>query len=189
MNSLNKIISQCEVCKNTLPQAPKPILQLSTTAKIIVIGQAPGRLAHQSGKPWNDKSGERLRQWLNLSDEVFYDKNTVAIVPMGFCYPGKGESGDLAPRKECAPLWHPKILEILPNNIPRLLIGNYAQNYYLHDNLTLTQRCFNWVSYAPKHMVLPHPSPRNNIWIKKNPWFETEVLPEYRSIVQRALGA
>ncbi|WP_338294040.1 uracil-DNA glycosylase family protein [Planctobacterium marinum] len=188
MKNLIQIISKCDLCKASLPQSPKPILQLGKSAKIIVIGQAPGRLAHETGKPWNDKSGERLRRWLNLTKNVFYDSEQVALIPMGFCFPGSGKSGDLPPKKECAPFWHPKILTTLPVHIPKLLVGSHAQQYYLNDKLSLTDRCRQWQHYTPDYLPLPHPSPRNNIWIKKNPWFEAEVLPEYQKLVGNALS-
>lgn len=188
MTSLIQIINKCDLCKSSLPEAPKPIFQLGNKAKIIIIGQAPGRIAHESGTPWNDKSGERLRKWLNLTDELFYDPEQVALVPMGFCFPGTGKSGDLPPRRECAPQWHPQIFATLPSSIPKLLIGNYAQQYYLKDKVSLTARCKQWQYYGPDYLPLPHPSPRNNIWIKKNLWFEAEVLPEYQKIVRQALS-
>ncbi len=180
-------IRQCTLCKDNLPNIPTPVLQFSSKAQIMVIGQAPGIYAHNSQKPWNDASGRRLRQWLSMSDETFYDENKVAIVPMGFCYPGKGKSGDLPPRPECAKAWHDKILSNLPNLKAILLIGQYAQKYYLKDNSSLTERCQNWQNYWPRFLVLPHPSPRNNIWLRKHPWFEEEVIPEMRQILKTTL--
>ncbi|MCY7296553.1 uracil-DNA glycosylase family protein [Alteromonas sp. a30] len=186
-NLLNEI-HQCRLCEDTLPLPPTPVLQFSSTAKIMIVGQAPGIHAHNSQKPWNDASGARLREWLNVSDELFYDENNVAIVPMGFCYPGTGKSGDLPPRPECAKTWHPTIRNQLPDLQAILLIGQYAQQYYLKDKKNLTQRCQNWRDYWPKYLVLPHPSPRNNLWLKKNPWFEQESLPCIQGIVTKILS-
>lgn len=185
---LKQSISECNLCQAYLPFPPKPIFQFNAAAKLIVIGQAPGKQAHDTGKPWNDKSGERLRDWLGISNELFYNEKFIALVPMGFCYPGKGKSGDLPPRKECAPKWHAALFASFQNQCPRLLVGSYAQNYYLKDNRSLTERCENWRDYGENTLPLPHPSPRNNIWIKKNPWFEAEVLPEYRKIVRSHLS-
>jgi uracil-DNA glycosylase len=170
-------IHKCSICEHALPFSPKPILQHSSSAKIILIGQAPGIKAHQSNTPWNDASGDRLRVWLKLTEHQFYNKNILSIVPMGFCYPGKGNSGDLPPRKECAPKWHPFLVKKDPSKII-LLIGKYAQDYYLRDQKTLTERIKSWRTYPLQFLPLPHPSPRNNIWLKKNSWFENEVLPQ-----------
>lgn len=176
-------IHQCRLCAASLPLAPTPILQFSSSAQIIIIGQAPGIHAHQSQKPWNDASGVRLREWLGISDQTFYNPKEVAIVPMGFCYPGTGKTGDLPPRPECAKTWHAQIHSQLPNLKATFLIGQYAQKYYLKDKRNLTQRCQNWRDYWPQYLVLPHPSPRNNIWLRKNPWFEEDALPNIRKIM------
>lgn len=182
-------ISQCILCKQHLPFAPNPVLQYSVDAKIIIIGQAPGLKAHQSNKPWNDASGERLRKWLGVDAEAFYDASRFALVPMGFCFPGKGTSGDLAPRHECAPQWHAVLFNNVKQPQLKILIGSYAQAYYLKEKqkptLTETVRAFR--SYLPNYIVLPHPSPRNNIWLKKNPWFEHDLLPVLRREVQQVL--
>lgn len=188
MTSLKQRISECKLCEACLPYPAKPIFQFSSKAKLIIIGQAPGKQAHDSGTPWNDQSGQRLRAWLSISNTLFYNENVVALVPMGFCFPGSGKSGDLPPRKECAPTWHPLLLSSFSNQVPRLLVGSYAQNYYLNDKRSLTERCKNWRDYGENTLPLPHPSPRNNIWIKKNPWFEAEVLPEYQRIVSSILS-
>ncbi len=145
----------------------------------MIIGQAPGRKVHESGIPWNDASGDRLREWLGVSKETFYDERKIGLVPMGFCYPGKGKSGDLPPREECAPAWHQKIFKAVGEVKLTILIGQYAQDYYLRDRQkpTLTQTVRAFKDYLPRVIALPHPSPRNNIWLKKNPWFSQELLP------------
>lgn len=185
--TIEQQIQRCTICQAHLPLTPRPIIQVSSTAKILIIGQAPGIKAHDSGKPWNDASGLRLREWLGIDNTTFYDKSHIAIVPMGFCYPGRGKSGDIGPRKECAPLWHTKLIQSMPISVT-MLIGQYAQNYYLKDKLTLTKRVENWKSYLPQYFVLPHPSPRNNIWLKKNLWFENEVVPEMQQTVKKWLS-
>jgi uracil-DNA glycosylase len=175
-------IQRCRLCENHLPLGPKPILQLHSAARILIVGQAPGVKAHDSGTPWNDASGERLRLWMGLTPEEFYDNQKVAIVPMGFCYPGRGKSGDLPPRPECSKQWMQKILKQLPNVELKILIGTYAQNYFLKENRALlTENIRNWKSFLPEFILLPHPSPRNNIWLKKNAWFEAEILPTLKS--------
>lgn len=180
-NDLSLLLQQinaCMQCAAFLPFAPKPVLQAGSQARLLIIGQAPGIKAHQTGKPWDDASGRRLRQWLNISDDDFYNADKVAIVPMGFCYPGKGKNGDLPPRAECAPLWHNALLHLLPNIQLTLYIGQYAQQYYLHDGFrTLTERVKNYAQWPVDYFCLPHPSPRNQIWLRKNPWFENEALP------------
>ncbi len=180
---LLQTISQCTVCADHLPFAPKPVVQASTQARLLIIGQAPGLKVQQSGIPWNDASGKRLREWLQMSDCEFYDPQQVAIMPMGFCYPGKGKSGDLPPRKECAPQWHSQLLQTLPNIETTLLIGQYAQQHYLagteflKQHPTLTERVRH-TQNAPHGLIcLPHPSPRNQIWLKKHSWFNQDILP------------
>ncbi len=186
MNNLLQEIKACKVCDESLPMGANPVMEASPKSKIMIIGQAPGIRVHNSGIPWNDPSGDNLRKWLGVDREQFYDTSLFAIVPMGFCYPGTGKSGDLPPKKECATLWHQKVWDHLPNIELTLLIGTYAQNYYLgkrkQKNLTDTVR--NYKDYLPDNFfVLPHPSPRNNIWQKKNPWFKKEVLSELEVIV------
>ncbi len=182
MENLRQEISKCELCKDVLAHAPRPVFSFTATSKIVIIGQAPGSIVHQSGIPWDDKSGDNLRAWMGIEKSIFYDSHKIAIMPMGFCYPGKGKSGDLPPRKECAPTWHHLILQSLNDVELILLIGKYAQDYYLGKkvkrNLTETVRSFH--EYLPDYFVLPHPSPRNNIWMKKNEWFRKEVLPVFR---------
>jgi len=188
LEDLLRQINQCELCQAELPLGANPVVRASASAKILIIGQAPGTRVHATGIPWNDASGRRLRQWLNLSDEAFYDSRNIAIMPMGFCYPGKGRSGDLPPRPECAPKWHPALLEQRPQLKLTLLIGQYAQNYYLDDRFrTLTDRVQHWQE-APEGIIpLPHPSPRNQIWLKRNAWFEELLVPELQKQVAAVL--
>lgn len=163
-------------------------MQLASTASIVIIGQAPGRRVHESGIPWDDPSGRTLRSWLGLTDEQFYDPDVVAILPMGFCYPGSDKSGDKPPRPECAPLWHEELLAHLPEDRLEVIIGMYAQKRYINDRRkTLTETVANWASYLPSQVVLPHPSPRNRHWVTKNPWFETDTLPEVQQRVAEVL--
>ncbi|CAH6826726.1 IclR family transcriptional regulator [Vibrio chagasii] len=189
-SSLLKEIRQCTACEPHLSHGANPVIQAHPNARLLIIGQAPGIKVHESYIPWNDASGERLREWLGIGSDTFYDEQKVAIVPMGFCYPGKGKSGDLPPRKECAELWHKKVLQSLPNIQMTLLIGQYAQNYYLKQRTTntLTETVKNWQVWAPEFLPLPHPSPRNNIWLKKNPWFESEVIPYIRKHISEHLA-
>lgn len=188
LEPLLKEIRACKVCEPSLPLGANPVIQASRSAKLLIIGQAPGTRVHETSIPWNDPSGNRLREWLALDKETFYDPNKIAIMPMGLCYPGKGKSGDLPPRKECAPLWHQRVLEQLPNIGMTLLIGQYAQNYYLSDKpKTLTETVQQWQRWAPNYLPLPHPSPRNTLWLKKNPWLEAEVVPFIRGYVHQQL--
>ena len=186
---LNKIRG-CEICKNDLPLAPNPVVQLSPYSKIVIISQAPGKRVHETGIPWNDKSGIKLREWMNVDEVSFYDPLVFSIKPMGFCYPGKGISGDLSPRPECAPLWHPQILKNFKNTSLILLIGQYAQRYYLNKNFkgSLTETVRSYKEYLPKFLPLPHPSPRNQNWVKINPWFMEKVIPELRERIRLAVS-
>jgi uracil-DNA glycosylase family 4 len=186
---LKENIQHCTICSKHLPHGPRPVVSFSPLSKILVVGQAPGTKVHNSGIPWNDASGKRLREWMNLSDTEFYDPSKVAIVPMGFCYPGKGKSGDLPPRKECAPEWHHRIMAFLPNLELILLIGQYAQKYYLKKRIksTLTETVANFEEYLPNYFPLVHPSPRNQIWLKRNPWFEAGVIPILQNKVKNIL--
>lgn len=181
-------VRACRHCEQTLPLGPNPVLRASATARLLIVGQAPGTKVHASGIPWNDPSGDRLRHWLQLEPEQFYDESLVAIVPMGFCYPGRGKSGDLPPEPACAPLWHERLLEQMPNLALVLLVGSYAQNYYLGKSReTLTERVLRWHEFGPRYFPLPHPSPRNNLWLRRNPWFEAEAIPALRDSVGRIL--
>ncbi len=183
-------VRSCSVCKSELPFAPNPVLRAKRSARILIIGQAPGIKVHESCIPWNDPSGKRLRKWMNIDDEVFYDETRIAIIPMGFCYPGKGSSGDLPPRAECAELWHQKLLNLLPNIQLTLLIGQYAHKHYITDlGATLAETVKAWRKYGPKYFPLPHPSPRNIRWLKNNSWFESETIPQLRRKIRSALGA
>ena len=175
-------IRACRLCEAELPLGPNPVLRASSTARIIIIGQAPGTRVHETGIPWNDPSGERLRDWMQIDREQFYDESQIAIMPMGFCYPGKGKSGDLPPRPECAAQWHDKLLAEMPAIELTLLIGKYAQNHYLgSQRQTLAETVSRWQDHPPGLFPLPHPSPRNLRWFRNNPWFENEVLPAFRS--------
>ena len=178
LSKLVKEIRSCALCTEFLPLGPRPVVQAGVSAKILIVGQAPGRRVHETGVPFDDPSGDRLRSWMGIEKEVFYDKNKIAIVPMGFCFPGTGKSGDLPPRPECAEIWRDKLLNLLPNVALTVVVGQYAQSWHLgksnKDNLTETVRA--WKEYWPRSVPLPHPSPRNNIWLKKNVWFEDEVL-------------
>ncbi len=188
LDTLLKKVRACEVCAHSLPLGANPVIQAHQNAKLLIIGQAPGVKVHETSIPWNDPSGNRLRSWLGIDKELFYNPERIAIMPMGLCYPGRGRSGDLPPRKECAPLWHDKVLAELPNIEMTLLIGQYAQNYYLRDKpVTLTETVREWQKWAPAYLPLPHPSPRNTLWLKKNPWFEKEVVGYMREMVRSIL--
>jgi len=181
-------IRDCRHCEASLPLGPRPVLRAGSGARLLIVGQAPGTRVHETGVPWNDPSGDRLRQWLQLTPEQFYDDTKIAIVPMGFCYPGRGKSGDLPPPPACAPLWHERLLQLMPQLDLVLLVGSYAQNHYLgRSRETLTQRVERWREFGPRYLPLPHPSPRNNLWLRRNPWFEAEVIPALREHVHRIL--
>lgn len=183
-------IRACRLCEAALPLGPRPVLRASAGARLLVVGQAPGTKVHASGIPWDDASGRRLRDWLGLEPDDFYDASRVAIVPMGFCYPGRAGSGDAPPRPECRATWHPRLLPLLPHVELTLLIGQYAQAYFLGGGrkATLTDTVRAWRAFAPALLPLPHPSPRNVGWFKANPWFEREVVPELRARVRALMG-
>ncbi|MEI6409422.1 MAG: uracil-DNA glycosylase family protein [Bacteroidota bacterium] len=187
MEALLTEIKHCEICRSFLPQGPRPIVQASASSKILIIGQAPGARVHASGIPWDDVSGDTLRQWLGIDKALFYNPEFLALMPMGFCYPGSGKSGDLPPRAECAPAWHERLLAQMPDIQLTLLIGQYAQNRYLGDKMgeNLTETVRVWRNFHPKYLPLPHPSPRNRFWLTKNPWFEEEVLPYLKMETKR----
>lgn len=181
-------IRACTVCAAHLPLGPRPVVQAHPSARLLVAGQAPGRKVHESGVPFDDASGDRLRSWLGLTRAVFYDARKVAIVPMGFCFPGAGKSGDQPPRPECAPLWRERLLAGLSKVELTLVIGQYALAHHLPNaGVSLTEAVKNWRSHGPKIMPLPHPSPRNNIWLSRNPWFEADVLPVLQQRVATVL--
>ena len=187
LDALLAEVRACRLCAGSLPLGPRPVLVANAQARILVVGQAPGTKVHQSGIPFDDASGDRLRQWMGLDRAAFYDPLLVAFLPMGFCYPGRGTSGDLPPRPECAPAWRAKLLAQLPHIRLTLLVGQYAQAWHLgvQRKATLTETVHTWHDYGPLCVPLPHPSPRNNIWLKRNPWFEQEVVPMVRECVQR----
>lgn len=189
ISKLLREIRACTVCSDNLPLGPRPIVSFASESKILLVGQAPGTKVHETGIPWNDPSGDRLRDWLDVTREEFYDENKFAIAPMGFCYPGRGKSGDNPPRPECAPLWMERITNALSEVRMTILIGQYALNYFLGDKkkATLTETVRNWREYFPEFVVLPHPSPRNNIWLKKNEWFERNLVPGLSGIVKNLL--
>ncbi len=183
--SLIADVRRCSFCAD-LPLGPKPIFQIGQNARILIAGQAPGRLTHAKGLPFDDVSGDRLRLWLGVSRETFYDETVIACLPMGFCYPGNGRGGDLPPRPECAPRWRPKLLPLLANIKLTLVIGQYAQAFHFPDDKrSLTEQVRTWDTSAT--VPLPHPSPRNGMWLRANPWFERDVLPKLRHKVQMAL--
>lgn len=184
-SDLQADIAACRACAEHLPHCPRPVATFSPTARLVIIGQAPGTKVHASGVPWDDVSGDRLRQWTGLDAETMYDPAQVALVPMGFCYPGKASGGDKPPRRECAPLWHPRILELLPPDRLTLLVGTYAHARYLPETRTLpmTERVRRFLDFLPAFFPLPHPAWRSTIWMRRNPWFETAVLPELRRAI------
>lgn len=182
-------IRGCTACAAYLPLGPRPVVRASSTASVLIVGQAPGTRVHQTGIPWNDPSGDRLRAWMGVDRTTFYDERRIAIVPMGFCYPGRAASGDMPPRPECAPMWHDLLLARMPHLRLVLLAGSYAQRHYLGKqrcrSLTETVRAFG--TMPEPFLPLPHPSGRNNGWLRRNPWFEAELVPELRRRLVLAL--
>lgn len=185
MQKLISEIKKCTFCKPNLDLGAKPIVSFTENSKILLISQAPGRIAHEKNLAWDDASGKVLRKWLNISLDAFYNPDNFAILPLGFCYPGKGKTGDKPPRKECAPLWQHKVMQNFKNVKLKILIGGYSQNYYLSKfkKQNLTNKVQNYQQFLPEFFVLPHPSPRNRFWMQKNPWFEKNVIPELQERV------
>ncbi len=190
LTTLLKEIRNCRHCEGQLEQGCRPVVQASKDAQILIVGQAPGRRVHESGIPFDDPSGDRLRNWMGVDREIFYNPKFVNIIPMGFCYPGTGKSGDLPPRPECAKLWRQPLMQALPNSSLTLVIGKYAIDWHIgsEQKKTLTETVKNWQAYWPEKLVLPHPSPRNNIWLKRNSWFEAEIIPHLQERVGKLLA-
>jgi uracil-DNA glycosylase len=195
LQQLLREVRACRVCQEAMGHEARPVIRAgSPKARIVLIGQAPGTKVHTSGVPWDDVSGDNLRRWLGVEKEVFYDETRFALVPMGFCFPGqktvKGRKQDLPPRPECAPLWHERVLAELPRVELIVLTGAYAIGKYLQTQKkqTLTQTVQRWKEYGPRYFPIPHPSPRNRLWLRKNPWFEEEVVPTLRSRVKKMMG-
>lgn len=184
-SSLIESIRSCTLCAD-LPLGPRPIVQFRSTAKLLIVGQAPGRITHHKGIPFDDPSGDRLRSWLGITKETFYDSQRIAIVPMGFCFPGIGKGGDLPPRVECADTWRAKILDSLRDVELTLIIGRYAIDWHLPElrKKTVTDAVKSWPNIWPQKLILPHPSPRNNRWLKQNPWFDQEIIPSLQNRVR-----
>ncbi|MCL1049865.1 uracil-DNA glycosylase family protein [Shewanella abyssi] len=194
LNNLLGQVKQCQLCAKHLPFAPKPIVQLASNAKILIAGQAPGQKTHHQGRPFDDASGQRLREWLGVTDDEFYDPELFAILPMGFCFPGSyaatdKKSGDKPPRPECAAKWRQEILNQLNQVELTLLVGKYAIEWHLQQKLTVTQAIENWQTLWPHTLVMPHPSPRNNIWLKRNPLFEQQIIPKLQQRVTAIITA
>ncbi|MHA7056742.1 uracil-DNA glycosylase family protein [Aquimarina sp. M1] len=190
MQSLLTKISVCKVCESHLTNGANPIVTATKTSKIALVSQAPGSIAHKSGVPWDDPGGKRLKNWLGVSDQEFYNKDNFAIIPMGFCYPGRGVTGDLPPRPECAPLWHNSIFNQMNNLQLTILIGQYAQKYYLKNNFNrnLAETVKLYQEYLPRFFPIPHPSPRNRFWCSKNPWYKEEVIPQLQQIIHTTIS-
>jgi uracil-DNA glycosylase len=190
LRRLLREIHVCRFCEADLPLGPGPVLRLASTARLLIVGQAPGRRAHQSGVPWDDASGTRLREWMMLDTTDFYDETRVAILPIGFCYPGAGKNGgDKPPRPECAPLWHKRLLEYLPDLQLTLLVGQYAHRHYLGSTrrASMTETVKAFPEYGPQFFPLPHPSWRSVLWMRKHPWFESVAIPELRKAVREVI--
>jgi uracil-DNA glycosylase len=186
LQNLLSEVRACRICESSL--SPNPILNVKASAKLLIIGQAPGLKVHQTGIPWNDPSGDRLRGWLGIDKVTFYNESNIAIIPMGFCYPGKGKSGDLPPRPECFKHWHGQLMSVLPNIEMTLLIGHYAQRKYLPNTYSsLTENVQHWREFFPEFVPMIHPSPRNTYWLQRNPWFESEMVPVVRNYVTHFL--
>jgi uracil-DNA glycosylase len=188
LSSLINEVQNCAHCAEYLPLGPRPVFQMNASARILIAAQAPGKRVHETGIPFNDPSGDRLRTWLGIARETFYDARQVAILPMGFCFPGTGKSGDLPPRSECAAAWRAALLSHLKDINLTLAVGRYAQTYHFpNENASLTKTVRAWQKHWPHIVPLPHPSPRNNLWLKRNPWFEQELIPVLRIRVSEIL--
>ena len=192
MTSFSSLLTEvraCTICEDHLPLGPRPVLQLHPKARVLIAGQAPGKKVHESGVPFDDASGNRLRGWMGVTREVFYDPEQIAILPMGFCFPGSGKSGDLPSRPECAPAWREQLLGHLGHLEVTLVLGQFAQAYHFGKaSSSLTELVKSWRTYSPQMVPLPHPSPRNNLWLRRNPWFEAEMLPSLRTRVSEVLA-
>jgi len=189
LSTVSREARACRSCEEKLPQEPRPVFRVGKTARLLIVGQAPGRLVHESGIPWNDRSGDVLRAWLGFERELFYDASRIAIVPMGLCYPGTVNGADLPPCRECAPLWQPRFRAALPDVRLTLLVGSYAQAYYLGKSrkVTLGETVRAYRQYLPEFFPLPHPSWRNLSWLQKNPWFVKQVIPALRRRVNTCI--
>lgn len=195
LDALLAEVGACDLCAAHLPLGPRPVVRMAPTARVLIVGQAPGTKVHETGIPWNDRSGDRLREWLAMDRDAFYDETRVAIMPMGFCYPGRAANGgDNPPRPECAPHWHARLRAFLPEIRLTLLVGSYAQQHYLADRpdvalpKTMTATVAGWRDLPADVMATPHPSWRTTAWMCKNPWFEAEVVPELRARLREILG-
>ncbi len=190
LQTLLEAVRACRACEAHLPLGPRPVLRAAATARILIVGQAPGLRVHNTGIPWDDPSGERLRAWMGIAREAFYDESRIAIIPMGYCYPGRGNGGDLPPRPECARLWLDRLLAELPLIELTLLIGQHAQRHFLggRRKASLAETVDSWREYSPAYIPLPHPSPRNTPWLQRNPGFERKLLPELRKRVDGILA-
>ncbi|MCC6486280.1 MAG: uracil-DNA glycosylase family protein [Candidatus Hydrogenedentes bacterium] len=192
LESLLAEVRACRICESVLPQGPRPVLRAAARARILIVGQAPGTRVHETGIPWNDPSGDRLRAWMAVDRDIFYDETRIAIIPMGYCYPGRDpRGGDLPPRPECARHWLPRLLAKLPHIELTILAGAHAQRHYLGSRAkaSLTGTVRAWREYLPEYVPMPHPSPRNTLWLKRNPWFEDEVVPYLAERVKDLLNA
>lgn len=189
LDALLAAVRDCRACEQHLPHGPRPVLHAGKTAHILIVGQAPGARVHATGIPWDDPSGERLRTWMGVERDVFYDESRIAIIPMAYCYPGRGNGGDLPPRRECATLWLDLLLAKLPHIELTLLVGQYAQRHFLgrQRKSSLTETTRAWREYGPQYFPLPRPSPRNTPWMQRNPWFERQVLPALRTRISALL--
>jgi uracil-DNA glycosylase len=183
-------VRACRICEGELPLGPRPVVRMAPGARLLIVGQAPGTKVHETGLPWNDRSGDRLRDWLAMDRDAFYDVARIAVMPMGFCYPGRlPQGGDAPPRAECAPRWHARLRDALSSIRLTLLVGGYAQAWYLgaRRRATMTETVAAWRDYLPEFVPLPHPSWRNTAWLRRHPWFESELVPDLRRHVENAL--